>query len=160
MTKDELLAALPLLKRADLEAVHVTAAALLGGRLSSVTSPASPLVVLTYDALTTTLGLTVPYSAFMGTVPGKRFESRAVSLGDFLTKAIKGWDETKVLQIAVLRLIFELLKENLKRRKINPTMASMTYNIGVIPKVFDDAFPGYIEAGLTAGILKRLKNLQ
>lgn len=156
MTKEQILASLPKLTRPDLEAVHAVAGSLLGGRVSNVGAGASPVAVTVFDALVTTLGVFTTLATYTPVVT-RQFEKRLPALEAFLGEKINLWKEGKVTQMAFLRMIFGLLADDLKNRGVVPTVGIMIVNMGRIPEVFDDAFPGYIESNMAAVILKRFQ---
>lgn len=156
MTKEKILAALPKLTRPDLEAVAAMAGHLLGGRVGNTPPPVSPIADLIFSALVTTLGQPMALGSYSPTAT-RAFLKKLPALEAFMGESLGLWKEAKVVQIAVLRMVFDLLREDLKSRGVNPTIGIMVVNMGRIPEVFDDAFPNYLQAGMGPVILKRFK---
>lgn len=156
MTKDKILAALPKLERVDLEAVHAIAGSLLAGATGPSNSAAVPLAPMVFDALVTAIGATMPYSSYSPTAT-RQFEKRVPDLIKFLDTHFTGWDRNKVAQIAVLRMLFGLIADDLRGRGVKPNIGTMVVNMGRIADVFDGAFPGYLESGIASVVLKNFR---
>lgn len=156
MTKDEILAALPKLKRADLEAVAAMAGALLGGRISNVDAPATTLTATCWQALSDALNLTAGYANVPPAVRAS-FDKQLPNTIEFFNTNFKGWDDNQLGQLAFLRMMFEALRDYLKAGEIKPTYKSMINSMPHMGRAFDNLFPGYLEAGATSIIMARFK---
>lgn len=154
MTKDEILAALPKLTRPDLEAVHAVTNGLLAGRLSNVATPASPLAVSTFEALSAALNVTTGLHLVPSSI-NKRFHAQLPELASFLDANFDGWQDQKVSQQAFLRFLFNRLRDDLLTINIKPTYVSMINNFSRIPRLIEYDFPGYLSSGMGRLILKQ-----
>jgi len=156
MNKDSILAALPTLTRADLEAVHATAASLLGARgamvASTATSPAADL----FEALSGHLNVTAAYATVAGTKPGKLLIKNAPAAYKFFNAHFPGWDESRVTKLAFLHMFADLLVSDLKERGVTPTFGIIVANLIRLPEVFENAFPGYLENGMGHLVVKNI----
>lgn len=147
------MAALPRLARADLEAVHGLCAHLLGATGAAQAGALGADLAL-YDALVTAIGASVPYSA-LPTDSARRLRNNVPSFIKFLDTNFVGWDHNKITKTAFLRMLFTLLVSDLKGRGVSPSVNIIIVNMGRMPEVFDNAFPGYLGAGLGHVILKQ-----
>ncbi len=156
MTKDEILAALPKLSPADLEAVAAMAGALLGARTAALPGPAATLAAVTFGALSGALNLTAGYASMPPSVQAS-FNKQMPGMVEFFNANFKGWDDNKVGQQAFLRMMFEALRDYLRAGEIKPTYKSMINIMPHMGRAFDNLFPGYLEAGATSIIMARFK---
>lgn len=161
MTKDEILAALPKLSKADLQAIATVAGALSGRPTNDPTGALPDEATLTgqaaFNALQAALGgygtVAVP------TNQRQKFERKLRDLIPYLNDNFPGWDKTKIKQVAVFQFMFGLLAEKLRRMKLTPTINMMIVNMGQIPVAFDAQFPGYREAGMGPVLLNIMDGL-
>lgn len=153
VTKDEILGALPSLSHADLLAVQALASALVGG----VGAALSLQGAACFNALVSALGAQITYSAIEQTKTGKLFIKRLPDFIKFLDANFAGWDSNKLTQMAFLRMIFCLIKEDLQKRDVTPSLGMVVSNMLRIRDVFELAFPGYLSAGMGEVILKGFK---
>jgi hypothetical protein len=160
MTKDLILAALPTLTRPDLEQVAAMAQTLLGGRVGNVEPPASPLAAALIQALGEAINAPVPLSNLTGTTTGKTFQKHLPAIGKFLDAHFSNWSTNKLTQAAFLHMLMELLRDDLKERGLTPSLGIMVTNLGRLPEVFDNAYPGYLEAGLGDMVLRHFRKVQ
>lgn len=160
MIRDQILAALPTLTRPDLEAVCSVAQSLLGGRLANSAVAASPLAAPLFEALCGAVNATAALSNMAGTTTGKTFEKHLPGTTKFLDHHFKGWSDNKLVQLAFLGMLAELLRDDLKERGVTPTLGILVTNLGRLPEVFDNAYPLYLEAGLGNLILNHFKKVQ
>lgn len=156
MTKDDILAALPKLTRPDLEAVQAVCTSLLGGRTGHVAAGATTLAAGIFEALTGALNVSMSYSN-LPTATERQFRQKLPTFTSFLDKSFEGWNKNKVSQLAFLKMLFELLIADLRKRGAQPTIGIMVVNLNRMPEVFNDAFPGYIDAGLAKLVLKNFQ---
>lgn len=145
MTKDQILGGLLNLSRTDLEAVQAACNGLLG---ANVKGP-SPLGQAIYSALGAVTGAARPYASLTPALK-KQFEGNLAIWETFLNNELVGWDRNKLRRDALLRMLFSLLKDDLEKRGVSPTMGILISNMGRIQETFDASFPGYREAGIAA----------
>lgn len=160
MTKDEILASLPVLNRSDLEAVAAIATSLLNGRTANVATKASPLAAPLFDALCGAVSATAALSNLSGTSTGKTFEKHLPGVTKFLDHHFKGWSDNKLVQLAFLGMLAELLRDDLKERGVTPTLGILVSNLGRLPEVFDNAYPNYLACGMGNVILKHFEKMK
>ncbi len=160
MTKDQLLSALPSLTRPELEQVAAVAASLLGGRIANVAVPASPLAAPIFEALSVAANATVTLENLSGTTAGKGFAKYLPAVTKFLDAHFEGWAYNKLVQSAFLSMLMELLRDDLKERGVKPTLGVMVNNLGRLPEVFDNAYPGYLEARMGGLVLQHFSKVQ
>lgn len=155
MTKDQILAALPGLSHEDQAVIASVASHLCKGRTGAIGQPATQLGATVYEALGAALASPVPYATFAASKWGRAFDAKVLPLGKWFDSKLPGWDKNKVGQMALLRMLFELLSQDLLKRSVPTNMGTMVSNLGQIPRIFDQAFPNYIESGLGPFILKK-----
>jgi hypothetical protein len=153
--KDDILAALPTLSRADLESVHAMAAHLLGAQ-GSVSNGGTPDAPLLFEALSGQLNGIMGWPYVAATKQGKLLQQRAPEVTKFLTKHFRGWDKNKITQLAIMQLMISLLREDLKERGVQASFGILVANLNRLPEVFSNAFPGYLESGMGPLLLKNL----
>lgn len=154
MGKDEILAALPKLDRAALEAIQAVTTTLLQGRTGAIGTADHGLTQHAFTALAATLGQPTAYKTFACTEAGKRLQKRLPEFEVFLDKAFEGWGRNLISQQALFQMLFGLLADDLSSRGVRPTLGIMVMNLGRLPEVFDAQFPGYRQAGLGKMVLK------
>jgi len=154
--KDEILAALPNLNRADLEAVKAITISLLGGRVSNVSNGATTAPETIFEALTAAISRPMPYSSLPPALV-KHYEANFPSLIIFFNKYFKGWDSNKITQTGFLRMIFGLIAYDLKERGATPSVGALIYNLPRIYEIVDNAFPDYLKSNMGHMILKMFK---
>lgn len=156
MTKDEILAALPTMAQADLEAIQAMTNHLLGGHTGPQARPGGMVAPMVFDALASALGVITAYSNYNHAV-FKQLDQRMPGLVVFLNANFKGWDRNKITQLAFLKMLFGLLIDDLKDKRVTPTVGILIINIPRIPEVFEKAFPNYLKTGLGKLVLKTYK---
>lgn len=155
MTKDEVLAALPKLDRAGLEAVAAVTASLLAAHTAAPNGPAAPLAAMCFNALGAALNVTLSLQNAPATTQAA-FNKRLPDTIEFFNNHFKGWDANKVGQTAFLMMMFEALRDYLIRIGIKPNFGTMINNMPHLARAFDDMFPSYIENGMGDLIIKRI----
>lgn len=55
----------------------------------------------------------------------------------------------------VMRLLWRMLADDLKRRQIPVSLGSMILNMGRVAEAFESAFPGYLDSGLADLVMRR-----
>lgn len=159
-SKDAILAALPTLSRPELEQVHAIATTLLGGHTGAFAGPAGTLAAPIFEALGGAVNAAVSLQNLSGTTAGKTFDKYLPAVTKFLDAHFDGWTHNRLVQSAFLRLLMELLRDDLKARGVNPSVGVMVSNLARLPEVFDNAYPGYLEAGMGAVVLDHFKKVQ
>lgn len=154
MTKDQILGMLPKLTELELQVIHAVSGQLLKGT-GGGNGPPSHLSAICFEALSAALNSPVPYVTFAASKWGKSFDSRVAYLGGWFETSLPGWDKNKIGQMALLRMLFELLSEDLLKRKLPTNMGTMVSNLEQIPRIFNKAFPDYLESGMGPFILKK-----
>lgn len=149
MTKNQVLAALPKLTKADLATVRAAVDHLLGPQ-QGATLTAPPL----FNALAGLIGNRVTYQAFTTMGAYKHWAKNVTTVDEFITEHFP--DTSKVLSAALLRFLMELIVDDLKGRKVPATLGSITVNLGRLPEIFESAFPGYLESGAAHLIVKAM----
>lgn len=160
MVKDDILAALPALSRPELEAIQAVCTSLLGGRPAAFEPGAGTLAAGLLNALCAAVNAAVTPSNLIGTTTGKTFDKHLPAVGRFLGAHFKGYDDNKLVELAFLRLLADLLRDDLKERGVTPTIGILVTNLTRLPEVFDNAYPGYLAAGMGGFILDRLRSGQ
>jgi hypothetical protein len=153
MTKGEILKALPKLSRADLEAITAVAQSLLGASQAPKAGSAAPLAAQLFEGISGALNLNASYGN-MPAVLKVKLDAKAADLTGFFDRSFKGWDSNKTRQRKFLLFMFGLLREDLKRLKLKPTLTTMINNLHRMTEVFDDAFPGYRASGLASMVFR------
>jgi hypothetical protein len=159
VTKEQILAALPNLNKAELRAVHATAGHLLGatgGADASIAAPGSVGAII-FEALSGALCASMPYAS-LPTATARQFEGRVPGFVAFLDANFAGWNKNKVGQLAFLRMMFHLIKDDLNERKVKPTIGVVIVHMSRMYEVFENAFPNYLSNGLGPMILKNFKS--
>lgn len=157
MTKEQILGALPKLEKADLESIHAMCGHLIGAATGANGSKGTELGQTFFEALVALLGLPWGYQSLADTQWGRRFETKIKLTKNFLDKDFQGWDANKVGQQAFVRMLFELLIDDLKGRGVTPSLGVVSQNLQRLPEVFDNAFPDYRASGMGDMVLKRFQ---
>jgi hypothetical protein len=139
----EVLSLLPALNKHDLALVRGAVDRLLGQG-----GQQGPL----YDAVMAATGSKISYGAFLQSGAGKGWANREKAVMAFIAAT---WPKlTKVQEVAMTKFLVARLADDLKARKINVSVGSLSRMIGTIPEIFDACFPGYREAGMAHLVLK------
>jgi hypothetical protein len=147
MTKDQILAALPELSKADLHALQTVINGLIGPS-SDLTGPRAYLI----DALKV-------YKLNPVSNPQKSaFNKHAPAAIDFMTEHFGTPMENKATAIALWRYVLLLLVDDLKGMGyVIISAKSVCLNLHRIPEVFNKSFPGYGKGQAAMLILSSLK---
>src|SRR4051812_5293181 len=99
------------------------------------------------------------YASFSQTTAGKQFPKKAANLIKFLDQYFDGWNKNKISAHAFLCMLLNLVQADLQERltAANVTAGVMVSNLDRMPEIFDNAFPNYLESGLSNLILKQFK---
>lgn len=139
----EIIAALPSLSKPELAAVKAAADRLLVGPVGTAT----PL----YEALQAVARVRLPYDRFIKSKAGQGWPERQKQAMTFVQAT---WPELpKVQKQPLLRFLLSLLADDLKRRNITVSMGTMALNVGELPRVVDQSFPGYRLRGESASLM-------
>lgn len=155
--RDYLLGMLPNLNVTDLLAVQTLVTSLLKGRTGDTENGVGHPTGLLFEALSSHLQAIAPWSTVARTKSGKLMLTKEPLLTHFFNQHFRGWDENKVLSLAFMRMMLELLSDDLKERSVNPTFGIMVLNLNRLPEVFRYAFPGYLENHMGYIVLKKLR---
>lgn len=152
MKFDAIVGALPALSQKQLEALRATIDGLTtkGGTCPERVAPL-------YHILLQSLTMRISYKDFTQASSFKIWNKNALPCIEFVEHT---WPETaksKVSKMAMLGLLFDILKKDMKGRDIPITLGTMINNLGSIPELFDRQFPGYRESGLAQLILTKMK---
>lgn len=156
MKRDAILAALPSLSRASLEAVAAAANGLLGQHTPKAAEAANGPLAWLYEAMQAELGQRGPYSQFISSRTGKIFASTAPDLIKFVVQAFG--TQKKISTLAIFRLLLNLIADDLKKRGVTITAHTLSLNLKRAKTVFEEAFPGYIDNKLGELILTHMKS--
>lgn len=151
MTRDQIIAALPRLSKADLQAVRGAADKLLG---AGGTASGGPETVA-YGALCDLLGANQPW----GRLPEKwqkLWRTNWPPFYAFLTATFPESLENKVLNVSLMKLVFETMVDDLKERGVPVSVGAVITNMPRVEAAFDTAFPGYRQAGLSGMIVRSM----
>ncbi len=152
--RDSVLAMLPTMSVEDLITVQAVATKLIGARTVPQTGEAGRLPAIFFEALSGPLNATQPYAKLAGTKWGKQFEGKVPDLAKWLDQHFDGWSKNKVTQLAFLRMLFSMMANDLKRRNLPRSLAMAVTNLEQIPRIVENGYPGYLDAGMGKLILK------
>jgi len=155
--RDAILASLPSMSKADLEAIQVVIGSLLRQGGSKAGLPQNDKPALLFGAMATVINLSQGYVPFVSTASGKAFAKNAplaLAFADRFTLA------RKAELAALLRWLMALMANDLLRQKIPVGPKTMSEALARLPEIFDRAYPGYMEACLTNLLLERVLKKQ
>ena len=156
MIKDEILAALPKLPKGDLMAIQAVLNHLLGGPTGPLNAGGTVIAPVMFEALARALPLAIsPLNVPSQTM--RLYNERAAQIVLWLNENFTDWNTKKVTELAFLTSLFDLLIKDLRKNKITPTLGVVITHMIRIPKVFDDAFPGYIKSRMGNLVLKHFQ---
>lgn len=145
ITLTELIAALPALSQQELGLVRAAADRLLTPQASQ-----SPL----YAAVAAAAGVHLPYGRFVKTAAYKAWAKNEPEALRFISSV---WPNLSKVQLnAMMIYLSEMLATDLRNRNVPVTVGTLAANLGSLPQVFDNNFPGYREAGLGHLVLKAM----
>jgi len=136
ITKDQILAALPLMDKADLKAVYLVTQTLLGDAGTVLAETPTGWLC---EALASTTGASTV--SFTQGLTGKAFTRNAPVFLEFVNKHFKESMKRKTTALSVMRFLLKLIKDDLKE----PTARKLVMNLHFISDVFNRAFPGYLD---------------
>jgi len=159
VTKDQILAALPKLKKTDLQAVQAVCANLLGqAPKNAPAAKPSPAEAMLFDALTLTIGVKMGFQAFSQLDTYRHWRNHAPEALGFIEANFSNDLGTNVPMKAFHRFLIGLLIDDMKRRHIPITLQSVVVNLSRLPEVYQDSFPGYLGSAnhlIIAAMIKR-----
>lgn len=148
LKRDQILAALPALSKADLKAIGAAVAALsAGGPTTNPEAPVGPQAVV-FDAMAALCGARMGWGRFSTSASGKHFSQNAPVFSEFMQRAFGAALHRKVARLALAKLLLGLLANDLIKRRAPVSMGSLALNLHRVEEVFDRAYPGYLQAGL------------
>lgn len=150
--KDEIIAALPGLSKADLTAIKAVVGALLDKGVPKVPLATNNPQAWLFEALRATV--TSPHH--MTTTAQKAFNKNAPIALAFIAGAFDGVLANRAKAQALMRYLLGLLVEQMKRQKILVTQSSVAINLHRLERAFDDAFPDYTRAGVGMLVMRSL----
>jgi hypothetical protein len=115
------------------------------------------------SALVTATGQPKGYVTATPTKWAQQFEKQVPILVEYLNLNFKGWDKNQIVQTAFLSMIFELLVVDIRKRHFGLNgvgFGTAVLNMGQIPRIVDDAYPGYRESGMLGMVLKQFHGLK
>lgn len=139
---------LPGLEQQDLKALKATIEELLHKRDNEAEPPL-------YDVLRRVIGTVAPYSVFQATGAYKQWRKHADYAAAFIAKNFP--DASKVQRQALMTFVVKALVMDLRGRNVPITVGSMVKNLGRFAQVWETEFPGYLESGMGAMILKAME---
>ncbi len=107
-----------------------------------------------YDAACTVIGESLPYKVFLKTNSGSLWKDKAAVASNFIETNFASARQTA--RLAVTRMILKQLTKNLQSKGLTVTIGIIASNIDSLPAVFEQSFPGYIEAGLAHLVVESL----
>ena len=151
MTASKVIEALPNLSQKELKAVKLAIERLLDTKPNQLDEELFQAVV---DIIGTK---SIGVKAFMKTKAYPVFIENQRYVHELIDRIIGGYPKNKVKTIHLKRFLVSLLISNLKLMCGEPpVMGSVAIGMRDIKGVFEQSFPGYLEAGLTQFILKGL----
>lgn len=113
--------------------------------------------LIVFDALMKVLSIKMTFSDLQKTSVYKLWQRDAPGCLEFIEETFPPVKRSRVTKLGVLCFVLEILRDNLKAGRIPVTVGTMITHLSRVPQVFDKAFPGYRESGLTDLILQRMK---
>lgn len=148
MSKDQILAQLPLLSQTDLKAIQAVIGTLLTkGSPPATLSPNSAQAWL-YEALGA-WGL-----GHLNASQMKVFNKNASAALTFMEKNFKVALGNRTKFVSMMRFLIILLEEDLRRKELPITKGILLLNLPRIPEVFENAYPGYLRSGIAPTVMR------
>lgn len=110
---------------------------------------------LLFDALLTAVKVKINFQQFKGMNAYKAWTTHGKSASDFMTQLCP--DAKRVTVTALARLLVDALVADLASNHIPITLGTLTANLGRIPQVFEDCFPGYQGSGMIHWVLRTME---
>lgn len=152
MTGSEMVGLLPTLTATELLQIRAASDYLLQG---AETDRHKPEVQL-YRAMAHVCESHVSFESFKGTSAYRHWRRHSPTVLGFATEHFP-WFKSVNAHYALLCRLMGLLAADLQGKGLPLTPRVMTSNLGRMPAVFDDAFPGYIRSGLTHLVFRQKK---
>lgn len=156
MTRDEILAALPKLSTAEQKSIMAALVALgvKGGGQQAPTLSAQQRAV--FDAIGHALNTKLAPGLLVRGVIAKHFDRCSTQMLNFVNHnfgfAMKG----KVAMLALIRFMVVLVVDDLRKKRIRLTPGVVVLNLTRINEIFEDAYPGYLQGGLSKFLVNRI----
>ena len=159
LSVSQIIAALPLLKPEEREAVQKALSIIVPSKTETKVSNADADPV--YEAMLAELrsiGVSQfsTYESFLSTKDAKSWTKNMVQLDQFLEQHFTFSKLTKVKRLALLRALWGCVIADLRGRGWPVSVGSLARNLGRIPVCFDREFPGYLASGLAWLVLNSL----
>jgi uncharacterized membrane protein YecN with MAPEG domain len=151
MKVQELISLLGRFQKKDLLKIRSAINHLIGEVETSVSDDTEML----FNAIVHLLNMRLSYASFLKTKSLRsQWKNKARGVVDFIHTTFAPKD--KATEYAVTLLLVQLLMEDMKKRNVLISLRTLVLNLGRVPVVFDDQYPGYREAGLVGVILKQM----
>jgi hypothetical protein len=154
LSADAVVSTLPLLDKASLRNVQQALSMLLGEQhtVERFVHPEGFEAIL-FDAVVAEfrargLKQTMPFDAFRKTSRYKSWKRNLDAVASFINTQFKNHTNDDRAKLGLCRLLVSALITELRERGIGLSFGAIAANIGRLPEVFDNAFPGYLESGL------------
>lgn len=141
MKLSEVVAALPKLNQQELLTIRAACDQLIKIPVDDV-DETNPL----FDDLTHILGVKLSFRDFHNVTAYSAWKRHAPGVVEFITEQHP--DVSKVLKGALVRMLLEALRDDLRDRGIPVTLGTMAVNLDQLPEVYDRCFPGFRQAGM------------
>jgi hypothetical protein len=154
-TFDEIIAALPHLKRRELETIRTRAALVLQHKSSSVSSvEEEDWILLGIMHELSRRGLEGDRSTFRirNSSSYAGYSTRVVAVRTLLEEALPDFNQLEFRLLG--QVAAKALAEYISWRKEGIRIKTMLSSVGDIPSALDKAFPGYLEAGLLGATIR------
>lgn len=154
MTKDSILAVLPSLSPQELTELQSVIGQLLNNAPQAVADAfvCRPL----FDALTSALGVRIALSQFVQGNMYRHWQKHAPVAMTLISEQWPG-PHTRLIEGALYRLIIDLVVTDLQKRLGHqPSIGMVITNLGRVPQLYDNAYPGYRESGISRLVLEAL----
>jgi hypothetical protein len=146
MKLNAIIAALPSLSQPELLSIRAACDHLIATPDTN-SDDTTPL----YDAMAKLLGVGLSYRDFHNVVSYRAWRKAAPSVVAFIDE---NWpDATRIVKLALMTLMLEALRDDLRERGIPVSLGTMTTNLSTLPECFDRCFPGYRETGMAHMVL-------
>lgn len=151
----DIIAALPTLTPKELAVVWAAV-----DRLADAQQNISDATMPLYDAVCAVLSVRVPYRDFSTSNVAKAWRRHAPSVIGYIESTWPQVQRSRVQKAALMQFLIELLRDDLKERKIPISLGVIVNNLGAVPEVFEKAFPSYRSSGLAHLVLDQMQRNQ
>lgn len=148
---NEVVKLLPKLTQHELLTVRAAVEQLITAPHTEDVDATSPL----YDNMSRLLGVTLSFRDFHNTAVYRQWKRNAPACIAYIEEHFP--ECRKATKSALMLFMLEALIDDLKERGVPITLGTVTKNIDRLPQLFDQIFPGYIQAGLGHVIVQQLE---